>query len=132
VNDDHDVFSYAQTRQLLRGAVRPLAVVASDLSLLFGSLRALREAGLEDDKDFSLGGVTSDGMDPMYDFLPGCITLAVWSVKEMGRVAGELLRQRMQAPASGHARYRTVRIPCRILERDGSHLAVASASGHKE
>jgi LacI family transcriptional regulator len=116
---DHNAFSYEQTRQLLSCATQPLALVCSDLSLIFGALRAFSEAGLEGGRDFTLGAVTSDSPDPMHKFLPTCVTLAVWSVKDMGRVSGELLRKRMQTPSVKRARFRTVRIPCRILERNG-------------
>jgi LacI family transcriptional regulator len=117
---DHVVFSEEQTRQLLRQARRPFVVVASDLSLVFGALRVLREARLEEGKDFLLGGVVSDQPDPLHEFLPECITLAGWSIKDLGRIAGDLLRQRMQAPAGEPAQFRTVRIPCRILEREAN------------
>jgi LacI family transcriptional regulator len=131
---DHYAFSYEQTQQLLCDAVQPLALVASDMSLLFGALRALGEAGLEGGKDFSLGTVVSNSSEPIYELLPACVTLAEWSVIEMGRLAGELLRQRMQLPSGAPAQFQTIRIPCRILERNGagSHWAEEGASENKQ
>jgi LacI family transcriptional regulator len=117
---DRSELAYAHTRRLLRRPTGPLAILTHDISLVFGALQALRDAGLEDSKKFAIGSVANASNNPMYDFLPPNLTLVVWSVKEMGFQAASLLMERMHRRQGEAPRCRTIRIPGRLSVRNQS------------
>lgn len=115
VNSDEErvEFGYRHAREILRQEKTPFAIVAHDLSVGFGVFRAVKEAGCAD--TVHIGAVANDSQNPIYDFLPLNLTLAVWSVKDMGFHAGKLLLQRLRQSPNGDLEPQTVRIPCRLV-----------------
>ena len=114
---DRIKFSYALAKQLLDESEMPLAVVTHDISIAFGVLEAAREMGLQDSKDLAIGTVANASDNPLYKFLPSNVTLAVWSVRDMGYHAGNLLLRRLDQPEKPAAQFQTVRIPCQLVTK---------------
>lgn len=108
-------FAYALVRDLLRDTPRPLALVTHDLSLVAGAMKAAREAGVESSKDFAIGTVADTSDTALYDFIRTDLTMAVWSMRDMGFQAGKLLLQRLRQPANTRWRPQQIKIPCRLV-----------------
>lgn len=108
-------------REFLGGAPRPEALIAANLSVAIGVLRALREAGLRVPEDMGL--VCFDDLPQAALIYP---FLTVWAQRSyaMGVAAAKLLLERMTSKAK-HPKYREIIIDGDLIIRKscGNELA---------
>jgi LacI family transcriptional regulator len=93
------------------------AIVAGNDLIALGCLEALAAAGLRCPRDVSIVGVNDM---PLADHFRPALTTVRLPQREMGRVAGELLLERIRSKAT---RGRHVRIPGELLVRDSTARA---------
>jgi LacI family transcriptional regulator len=91
--------------RLLDRADRPTAIVAANAGAAIGTLRAIRQLGLQCPGDVSL--VTVDGL-PEADLVSPHVTAAVQPVEDMARLAMDWLIERV----SGRGRMTPARVQC--------------------
>jgi len=118
--DDRSVFQQASF--MLSSKNPPTALIAGGVSLLAGVLRAVYEKGLSVGRDISVvAGADSELAELCY---PG-ITATRWDMAEHGRVATELLLERIQnlQIAGG----RVVSIPTELIVRDSTQPPTVSS-----
>jgi LacI family transcriptional regulator len=100
------------TRRALEGRPRPTAIFAGNNFVAFGSIRALREAGLAVPGDMSI--VVFDDL-PAGWVLDPFMTVVSQPAYEIGRQAAELMLERL----AGHspAEPRTIVLPSELIIR---------------
>lgn len=96
------VFAQRQMRRFLDEEKPPFGIVAHDFQAGYGALKAIHAAGLKCPRDVSLcaGGIEKN--DPASEFLRPKLTMAEWSVWEVGARAAQTLLRRLQS-SEGHA-----------------------------
>jgi len=114
LDQDRTDCGYSQSKGLLQSKKRPSAFVTHDLSICFGVLKAAREFGLKP-TDLAISTVANASDNPIYEYLPSNVALAVWSLRDLGSHAGTLLRKRLQQPPANAPAFETVRIPYRMI-----------------
>lgn len=87
--------SYDEMAQLLRRRKRPTALIALGNRVLSGALRAVHEAGLAIPGDLS---VISIGSSATSEFIYPPMTLLRFDVETFGRVAAEMILDRLRQP----------------------------------
>lgn len=87
--------SYDEMSQLLRLKDRPTAIIALGNRILSGALRAMHEAGLTMGQDMSVVAIGSDSVNE-FAFPPA--TLIRFDVEAFGKVAAEVLLERLRHP----------------------------------
>ena len=87
--------SYDEMSQLLRLKDRPTAIIALGNRILSGALRAMHEAGLTMGQDMSVVTIGSDSVNE-FAFPPA--TLIRFDVEAFGKVAAEVLLERLRHP----------------------------------
>lgn len=102
-------------RELLTRNPRPDAVFCANDLMAIGAMDTVREAGLSIPGDISLVGF--DDIDAASLVTPALTTVSNPSY-DAGRAAGELLLERISGRAVDGRR--TVRLPCRLIERESS------------
>jgi LacI family transcriptional regulator len=102
-------------RELLSRDPRPDAVFCANDLMAIGAIDAARELGLSIPRDLALVGF--DDVDAASLVTPALTTVSNPSY-EAGRVAGEMLLNRIDGDTT-YGR-RTVRLPCRLIERESS------------
>ncbi len=114
-NQDRAEFGHGLARSLLGRTRGRCCIVAHELGIAFGAIRAVNELARQG--EVSIGTVANASSNPIYEFLPRNVTLAVWSVRDMGHHAGKLVLQRLREDPENRAKRQTIRIPGRILAR---------------
>jgi DNA-binding LacI/PurR family transcriptional regulator len=108
----------AAMRFLVRGLPEPpTAVVCSNDGVASRLLLLLREEGLRVPEDIAVAGFGNER--PNYLDLVGLTTVAQ-SFSDLGRLAGELLLERLSTPADPHRVYREVLLPMSLVVRSSS------------
>lgn len=102
-------------RQLMHTADPPTAVFCANDVMALGALDALRDAGLSTPHDVALVGF--DDIEAAALVVPALSTVRNPAF-EIGRVAGELLKERMTGAYRGPSR--AVTLPCRLVVRASS------------
>ena len=97
----------------LRESRRPTAVIALGTRILAGVLRAARDMGLSVPGDLSVLSVGDTDLAAVHT---PAITALRWSLEDVGRVAAELLLQRLRGDG-GQAQYRAL-LPVDLVLRD--------------
>ncbi len=87
--------SYEDMRTLLQSKQRPTAIIAPSTHILAGVLKAIRNEGLIIPKDIS---VIAIGPSDAVDFSNPPLTVIRWDVDAHGKLATELLFDRLQEP----------------------------------
>lgn len=103
---------YEMTQQALTGAPRPTALFAANNFIAIGSLRALRDAGLQVPEDMAL--VCFDDLPTAFVIDP-FLTVAAQPAYEMGHQATELLLARLSGLAP--AEYQEIVLPTETIVR---------------
>jgi LacI family transcriptional regulator len=108
----NEASGYEMTRRALEGRPRPTAIFAGNNFVAFGSIRALREAGLAVPGDMSI--VVFDDL-PAGWVLDPFMTVVSQPAYEIGRQAAELMLERL----AGHspAEPRTIVLPSELIIR---------------
>ncbi|MCI0581856.1 MAG: LacI family DNA-binding transcriptional regulator [Chloroflexi bacterium] len=88
----------AATRDLIRRHLRPTAIIAGGNQILAGCLRAVAEAGLRIPGDLSLVTCDDTDLSELFDPPIACIRR---DISAIGRIAGELLLERLAGAAAG-------------------------------
>ena len=94
---------------------KPSAILAANNFILIGVVKALRELQLRVPEDISVVGF-DDFPESM--LVKPYFTAAVQPAYEMGRLAAELLLQRISGELSGECQ--TIVLPTEIVERESS------------
>ncbi len=89
-------FAQGDALALLRGDLRPTAIIALGTRILAGALRAARDLGLSVPKDLSVLSVGDTDLAVVHT---PAITALRWSLEDVGRAAAELLLQRLRGRA---------------------------------
>lgn len=110
----HEGSGYSAARELLALAERPDAVLCSSDHLAVGALDALREADLRVPDDLSLVGF--DNRYFAAHQRPPLTTVAL-PLREMGRLAGELLLGAVRGEPSAQTLHQ---VPCHLVEREST------------
>jgi LacI family transcriptional regulator len=109
----HSEAGFQETANLLSGSAAPTAIVVGAYSLLVGTLRAIRYAGLAIGRDISL---VADGDSNLAEQMIPAISAIRWDRYEMGRTAARLLMD--SVAGRGHADERRVIIPTEFVMRE--------------
>ncbi|MGC9469217.1 MAG: LacI family DNA-binding transcriptional regulator [Anaerolineae bacterium] len=105
---------YEMTRQLLTLPLRPTALFAANNFIAIGAFRALREAGLRVPDDISL--VAFDDLPGTFTMEP-FLTVAAQQAYEMGRVATQLLLERLTDASKAASEPREIVLPTDLIVR---------------
>ncbi len=106
---------YDSTRLAMMQLAKPSAILAANNFILIGVVKALRELQLRVPEDVSVVGF-DDFPESM--LVKPYFTAAVQPAYEMGRLAAELLLQRISGELSGECQ--TIVLPTEIVERESS------------
>ena len=106
---------YDSTRLAMMQLAKPSAILAANNFILIGVVKALRELQLRVPEDISVVGF-DDFPESM--LVKPYFTAAVQPAYEMGRLAAELLLQRISGELSGECQ--TIVLPTEIVERESS------------
>jgi LacI family transcriptional regulator len=106
-------FAHSDALTLLQGSDRPTAVIALGTRILAGVLRAARDIGLSVPGDLSVLSVGDTDLAAVHT---PAITALRWSLEDVGRVAAELLLQRLRGDI-GQTPYRAL-LPVDLVLRD--------------
>ena len=110
------------TAELLNGAVRPDAVLATNGLLLLGAAQAVQSAGLRMPDDIGLAGFDNND----WTTLPAVdVTVVEQPTYDIGRTAAELLLQRLNEPTRPA---RCVVLEGRLIARGSTRRAAAEAT----
>jgi len=93
--DSWSYSSYEDMRTLLQSTQPPTAVIGASTHILAGILKAIRDAGLLIPRDIS---VIAIGPGDAVDFANPPLTLVRWDVDSLGKLASELLFERLRTP----------------------------------
>lgn len=105
---------YEMTQQLLTLALRPTALFAANNFIAIGAFRALREAGLRVPDDISL--VAFDDLPGTFTMEP-FLTVAAQQAYEMGRVATQLLLERLTDASKAASEPSEIVLPTDLIVR---------------
>ena len=94
---------------------RPTAVIAGGIDMLDGVLRAIRVQGLRVPQDISVVGAGDSSLAELHT---PPISVSHWSQTEIGRIAAEMLLDRLVGRASGNARH--VLVPTEFVFREST------------
>lgn len=108
-----DTGGYAAMQRLLALPRRPTAVFAANDMMAFGSMRAIREAGLAVPEDIALAGF--DNLPTPHGMVP--LTTLTASVPDMCKAAVNMLIDRLEG---GESAPRHLWFPCTLLVRESS------------
>jgi LacI family transcriptional regulator len=106
------IAGFRHTSSLLASRERPTAIIAGGIDMLSGVLRAIRAHGLEIPRDISIVG---SGDSELAELYTPAISVQRWSQAEVGRMAAELLLNRIFDGAEPQARH--VLVPNEFLAR---------------
>jgi LacI family transcriptional regulator len=94
---------------------RPTAVIAGGIDMLDGVLRAIRARGLRIPDDISVVGAGDSSLTELHT---PPISVSHWSQTEIGRIAAEMLLDRITGRAEGEARH--VLVPTEFVLREST------------
>jgi LacI family transcriptional regulator len=118
-------FAFEEISMLLGSVDRPTAVIAGGIEMLPGIIRALRVRGLSIPEDMSVvAAMNSD----LADLFQPQISVEDWDYAEVGRIAANLLLQRIASGRIGEPQ--RVLVPTQFLLRESCASAPSLAS-HK-
>ncbi|MFO1282380.1 MAG: substrate-binding domain-containing protein [Burkholderiales bacterium] len=105
-------YAFQQTSILVASKSPPTAIIAGGIDVLPGVLRALRMRGLEIPRDLSL--VAASDSDLAQLSVPP-ITVESWDYAEVGRIAAQLVLERIGSTAGTEPR--RVLVPAELIQR---------------
>ena len=105
-------YAFQQTSILVSGRSPPTAIVAGGIDVLPGILRALRTRGLRVPHDISI--VASSDSD-LAQLSEPPITVESWDYAEVGRIAAQLVLERINRVGAGEPR--RVLVPADLVQR---------------
>lgn len=119
-------YAFQQTSILVTAKAPPTAIVAGGIDVLPGILRALRTRGLSIPKDISLVAASDSDLAQLSE---PPITVESWDYAEVGRIAAQLVLERIGI--AGESEPRRVLVPAELVQR-GSCGPPPSASVKKK
>lgn len=105
-------YAFQQTSILVTGKDPPTAIVAGGIDVLPGVLRALRTRGLSIPGDISLVAASDSDLAQLSE---PPITVESWDYAEIGRIAAQLVLERLAT--KGKAEPRRVLVPAELVQR---------------
>lgn len=105
-------YAFQQTSVLVTGTQPPTAIVAGGIDVLPGVLRALRIRGLKIPRDISLVAASDSDLAQLSE---PPITVESWDYAEVGRIAAQLVLERLAT--KGKAEPRRVLVPAELVQR---------------
>ena len=106
---------FSFTSGVLSQRERPTAVIAGGIDMLDGVLRAIRAKGLAIPRDIS---VVATGDSSLAELYTPAISVAQWDHAEIGRIAAELLLDRIAGRSIGEPRH--VVLPTEFVLREST------------
>jgi LacI family transcriptional regulator len=105
-------YAFQQTSILMGTRAPPTAIVAGGIDVLPGVLRALRIRGLVVPRDISLVAASDSDLAQLSD---PPITVESWDYAEVGRIAAQLVLERINGVGSDDSR--RVLVPAELIQR---------------
>jgi LacI family transcriptional regulator len=105
-------YAFQQTSILIGMKAPPTAIVAGGIDVLPGILRAVRARGLTVPKDISIVAASDSDLAQLSD---PPITVESWDYAEVGRIAAQLVLERMNR--AGGTEPRRILVPAELVQR---------------
>ncbi|MES2258023.1 MAG: LacI family DNA-binding transcriptional regulator [Pseudomonadota bacterium] len=121
--DPSQIQVFSSVLQELAKPVRPTAIVTLGTEMLAGALSAIEASHLRIPEDIS---IVSVGDTMLAQFASPGITSLRWDLKQYGRLAAEMLLNRMEGRATD---YRTITLPTELVQRRSCMPPAAPAHG---
>jgi LacI family transcriptional regulator len=105
-------YAFQQTSILVGSKTPPTAIVAGGIEVLPGVLRALRMRGMSVPRDISLVAASDSDLAQLFE---PPITVESWDYAEVGRIAAQLVLERIKI--GGTTDPRRVLVPAELIQR---------------
>jgi len=106
-------YAFQQTSILMSSREPPTAIIAGGIDMLPGVLRAIRTRGLSIPNDVSIVTATDSDLAQLAD---PPISVETWDYAEIGRIAAQLVLERIRGSASTEPR--RVLVPTEFIQRE--------------